>query len=245
MQDQRTKGPLGPSASAERQAVLDQLQQTVQSQREKLPMMNRGSSSGTSTALLHGTVLVDYLKEHIPEGQTEIPIAVLRRWNRLLEQSGSKIKDQIHERSQRTNDELQKLKFLEEKYEAFIGAHQGNDMTPTTTKKKNGSASNHPSTDDHHRDILMADVVPTDDTIMTETIRLDPPVSNDDVPPLVTMDVTDAPMMTTTTTTDELIVVDEPDTSNMSDPVVTPGPTSRHTPVHDDEAVVTNEAMVM
>ena len=245
MQDQRTKGPLGPSAAAERQAVLDQLQQTVQSQREKLPMMNRGSSSGTSTALLHGTVLVDYLKEHIPEGQTEIPIAVLRRWNRLLEQSGSKIKDQIHERSQRTNDELQKLKFLEEKYEAFIGAHQGNDMTPTTTKKKNGSASNHPSTDDHHRDTLMADVVPTNDTIMTETIRLDPLGQDDDVPPLVTVDVTDAPMMTTTTT-DELIVVDESNTSNMSDPtVVTLGPTSRHTRVRDDQAVVTSEATVM
>ena len=239
MQDQRTKGPLGPSASAERQAVLDQLQQTVQSQREKLQMMNRGS--GTSTALLHGTVLVDYLKEHIPEGQTEIPIAVLRRWNRLLQQSGSKIKDQIHERSQRTNGELQKLKFLVEKYEAFIAAQQGNAMTPTTTKK-NGSASNHPSTDDHHCDTLMADVVPTNDTIMTETIRLDPPGQGDDVPPLVTMDVTDAPMMPTT---DELIVVDEPDTSNTSHPVVTPGPTSRHTPVHDDEAVVTNEAMVM
>ena len=209
--------------------------------------MNRGSSSGAVPKNLHGTVFVDYLKEHIPEGRTEIPIAVLRRWNRLLEQSVSKIKDQIHERSQRTNGELRKkLKFLEEKYEAFIAAHQGNDMTPTTTTtKKNGSASNHPSTDDHHRDTLMADVVPTNDTIMTETIRLDPLGQDDDVPPLVTVDVTDAPMMTTTTT-DELIVVDESNTSNMSDPtVVTLGPTSRHTRVRDDQAVVTSEATVM
>ena len=155
-----TTGPLGEHACAERQAILDHLHQTIQSQQDKLQSKNRiaGGSSSSSAKLLHPTVLTEYFQENIPQGQTEVPSPVLRRWIRVFEKSASNLKEEINQCSYLTNDEIKKLKFLEGRYEEFI---QTNAMT---TNHHSHRAMELPVNNNvNHDDIVMPDVVKEND----------------------------------------------------------------------------------
>lgn len=149
LHEQRTTGPLGEQACAERQAILDHLHHTIQTQQDKLRSKNRTTSA---PKLLHPTILTEYFKENIPQGQTEVPSPVLRRWIRVFEKSTSNLKE-INQCSFLTNDEIKKLKFLEGRYEEFIQTNMTNHQSHPTELGNNV----------HHHDIVMPDVEENDD----------------------------------------------------------------------------------
>lgn len=150
LHEQRTTGPLGEQACAERQAILDQLQNTIQTQQDKLRSKNRTTNA---PKLLHPTILTEYFKENIPQGQTEVPSTVLSRWIRVFEKSASNLKEEINQCSFLTNDEIKKLKFLEGRYEEFIQMNMTKHQSHTTELGNNV----------HHHDIVMPDVEENDD----------------------------------------------------------------------------------
>ena len=184
LQEQRTTGPLGKSASAERQAVLDQLHHTIQYYREKLrSIQNRYGTSSTGTIAtkksLHPTILMEAFKEYIPEGQTEIPVDVLRQWIRLFEQSTLHLPTKINHPSV-PNDDLQTLKLLQERYEEFIATNTTHHPHSTPTAMM--SLTEDPVTDN---DMDLAHVHPKDE--MTPPISI---MNTDDETNVVTANET-------------------------------------------------------
>ena len=140
---------------------------------------DRSITSGDSTtttmipkSYLHPTLLIESLQENIPAGQTEIPVDDLRRWIRMFEQSTLKMQEEIIQpqfSNGTTSEDIQKLKFLTERYEEFIATNNHHTSKTTTTTTANNNNFSVPATttdvwpnNDDNEDMVDAVIVPND-----------------------------------------------------------------------------------